>query len=174
MKFLKIVFIITLMVAVTGSVYAQDKPLKVNNKKESEKKDPDRYKKLAKEIFSFDPLRRKGIDEKKLFFTMGGFFIIKFGNTETFNTNGSFNFKFDDGIASFEAGYRTFYGENKSQMNEHNGFGILKFDYYVVQRLEVFVFATGEYNEITKLLFRNNLGAGLKFVAFKNNTGKLI
>jgi hypothetical protein len=123
---------------------------------------------LARVIFSLDPLKKKGPDEKKWSFSLGGGLQTNFGNTDNIIVNGAARFDYDNGITDFSASYETFYGEDRSQVNEHRGMGVVNLDHFVHPRVEIFAFSSGEYNEMSRLVFRNNTGAGAKLVFFRN------
>ena len=113
-------------------------------------------------------LEKKGPDAKKWFFSLGGWYERKTGNTDTMRTNGDLSLVYDDGITSFLASGKTFYGENNGVENENNATGVLKYDRYVLPRVELFFFSQGDSDRMSRLNFRNNTGAGAKFVFFRN------
>ncbi len=124
-------------------------------------------------FFSVMPAVKKGPDEKKWFFSLGGWYTKNIGNTDTMNTNMETSITYDNNISEFLISYMGFYGEAGGRINERKGSGILKFDHYIVPRIEIFFFTLSEYNTPARLRHRNNSGAGLKFVFIKNQLMKL-
>ena len=119
-------------------------------------------------LFSLDPLKKKGPDEKKITSSISAGLLKNFGNSDVFSINGSASFSYNNGITALNLFYETFYGENGSVLSEHKGQGIINLDHFVHPRIEIFIFSSGEYNEMSRLLFRNNTGAGAKLVIFRN------
>ncbi|HOO71343.1 MAG TPA: DUF481 domain-containing protein [Spirochaetota bacterium] len=123
---------------------------------------------IASVLFSLDPLKKKGPDEKKITSSISAGLIKNFGNSDVFSINGSASVSYNNGITALSLHYETFYGESGSVLSEHKGQGIINLDHYVHPRIEIFIFSTGEFNEMSRLLFRNNTGAGAKLVIFRN------
>ena len=124
-------------------------------------------------FFSVIPAKEKGPDEKKWFFTIGGWYTKNIGNTDNMNTNMETAITYDNNISEFLISYMGFYGEAGGKINERKGSGIMKFDHFIVPRIEIFFFTLSEYNTPARLRHRNNSGAGLKFVFVKNQFMKL-
>ena len=137
----------------------------VDQKEGSVQPDSGFYQKMT----SLDVLIRKGPDARKWFFTMGGWYERRTGNTDTMRTNGNLSLVYDDGITSFLANGKIFYGEYSGIENENNGTGVLKCDRYIASRVELFFFSQSEYDRIIRLNYRNNTGAGVKFVILRNS-----
>lgn len=125
------------------------------------------------DIFAFDTPRQKGPDDKKWSFSLGGMFFDKNGNTDSLLANGETNLEFDDNVKNFEIFYQTFYSKVKGDVIENRGNGIVKYDHFLIPRVEFFMFTQHEYNKRLLLKYRNNDGAGLKFVLIRNNYWKL-
>ncbi len=119
-------------------------------------------------IFSYIAPRLKEADKKRWFYTLSGWYERKTGNTNTLRANGQTELLFSDTIAEFLISGRAFYGENRHEMNEDKRDGIIKYDRYLLPRLEFFTFSQSEYNKPARLAYRNNSGMGLKLV-FVNN-----
>jgi hypothetical protein len=124
-------------------------------------------------FFSVIPAVKKSPDQKKWFFTLGGWYTKNIGNTDNMNTNMEASITHNNNISEFLISYMGFYGEAGGTINERKGSGILKFDHYVVPRIEIFFFTLSEYNTPARLRHRNNSGAGLKFIFVKNQLMKL-
>ena len=120
-------------------------------------------------FFSVIPAKEKGPDEKKWFFTIGGWYTKNIGNTDNMNTNMEAAITYDNNISEFLISYMGFYGEAGGKINERKGSGIMKFDHFIVPRIEIFFFTLSEYNTPARLRHRSNSGAGLKFVFVKTN-----
>jgi hypothetical protein len=119
-------------------------------------------------LFSLDELKEKGPDEKRWFFTLGAWYEIKLGNTDTTRANGSALLEYKNGIEELILSWQQFYGEYVGKRNEERGSGIAKYDHYLVSLLEYFVFSQWDYNIITGLRIRGSSGTGLKLVFFRN------
>ncbi len=119
-------------------------------------------------VFTIAPLEQKKESDKKWFFRIGALAANKAGNTNTFSANGETALTYDDGRTEFFVGYETFYGHADGQRNENNGKGTLQLDHYIFASLELFLLSQNDYDEMTRLVFRNNSGAGAKWVFFRN------
>ncbi len=124
-------------------------------------------------IFSFVSPPLKGEDDKRWYFTLGGLYYKKTGSTDTVNANNETLLTFDDNISNFEISYRTFFAQVNDETVENKGFGIIRFDYYIFPRIELFIFSQFEYNRMIELKYRYNDGAGIKFVMIRNNYWKM-
>lgn len=119
-------------------------------------------------LFSLQPLNKKGADSTRWFFTAEGWYQNQKGNTKELTTDAGVSLKYDDNITSFLIGGSINYTEGGSCVAENNGNAILKYDHYVHERWELFGFTQNEYDELGKLIYRNNSGGGAKFVFFRN------
>ena len=119
-------------------------------------------------IFSFQAKSPKGTDEKKWFFDLAGMYKRKTGNTDTLDENISTELKYDNNVTAFEIMFNAFYGESNGVRDEKSGKGVIKLDHYIIPRIELFIFSQSEYNKPALLTYRNNSGAGAKFVFFQN------
>lgn len=119
-------------------------------------------------IGTVQPLKVKGPKDKKFFLTLGVGYSRAIGNTDTQDVDTNAHIKYDDGRMEFSLGADYHYGETSSVLSENNFSGIVMYDYYLHKRWEVFFFSKFEFDEIANLVFRNNTGAGIKFVIFKN------
>jgi len=125
-------------------------------------------KEQEKIIFSYDAPVIKRPGEKRWFFTIGGMYNRKVGNTDTMTANLGTDLIFDNNVSELELLYTTFYGETRGKVIENKGAGSIKYDHYIFPRVEVFIFSRSEYSEAARLDFRNNSGLGAKYVIFKN------
>jgi len=119
-------------------------------------------------IFSFQAKPQKEPNEKKWFFDLAGMYKRKTGNTDTLDENISTELKYDNNVTAFEIMFNAFYGESNGVRDEKTGKGVIKLDHYIIPRVELFVFSQSEYNKPALLTYRNNSGAGAKFVFFQN------
>lgn len=124
-------------------------------------------------IFSYIPPQERGPMEKYLFYTLSGWYNKIGGNTNTLNSNLETELEINNNITSLVISYSTFYGRANDERNENRGIGIIKFDHYILPRIELFIFSQSEYNKMTFLEHRNNSGAGGKFIFFYNPILKL-
>ena len=120
------------------------------------------------DLFAFVPPLQKGPDDKKWFFTFGGMYVRKTGNSDTVMANMKTELKYYDNITEVILQYENFYGRVNDAVIEKKQSGTLRADHYFFQRMEVFLFTKSEKNEVTRLVHRNNSGAGLKFVLIRN------
>ncbi|TAL36264.1 MAG: DUF481 domain-containing protein [Spirochaetes bacterium] len=118
------------------------------------------------------PVKKEG-EEKVWFLTLGGLYERKQGNTDTLRSNLLAEIKYDDELSSVIASYQGFYGTAHDKKNEDRGSGILRADRFAFSRVELFAFTWSEYNLPADLTHRNNSGAGLKFVLFRNYFWKM-
>lgn len=124
--------------------------------------------KSEKSIFSFEGPVIKSPEEKRWFFNLSGFYIRKLGNTDNLNANLQTDISYNTNLSELEIAYKTFYGKTAGVVNENKGTGVAKYDRYVLPRMEFFAFTQSEYNDVAKLIYRNNSGLGAKFIFFKN------
>lgn len=122
----------------------------------------------SEHLFSFVPPQKKGPEEKKWSWYLAGWYNRSTGNTDTLKTNAETRLTMDDNISNLTLSYLTFYGKYLGTRNENRGTGMLKFDHYVVSRVELFTYTQSEYNRMALLKYRNNTGAGVKYVFIKN------
>ena len=118
--------------------------------------------------FGVDPIIQKTKEQKKFFFDLGAGYGIKIGNTNSNDIDASSSIKYNDGLIELIAHAEIHYGEFSGKVSENNFSSFLNFDYYIIPRLEFFIFSKFEYDSISGIVFRNNSGTGLKFVIFKN------
>lgn len=156
--FLKFFILLAVIPALQGSLFSQD----ADNTADS----------MLQDIFTFVPPEKKAPDEKKWFFSSGGMYNNKTGNTETFTSNYNLSLKYDDSISAFVLSFGGFYGEDHRDVYENKGKGIIKFDHYIIPRVELFIFSQSEYNKPALLYHRNNSGAGAKLLLFHNSLWK--
>jgi hypothetical protein len=119
-------------------------------------------------VWTVEPLRVKGKDEKKWFFELSAGYGLKMGNTDTQDIDGSTSLEFNNGKTEFSVRSNIHYGETSGEITENNFHGNIMYDYYLVKRWEFFFFSSFEYDFVGGITFRNNTGAGIKFVIFKN------
>jgi len=125
------------------------------------------------DIFAFVTPVKAGPDDTTLFFTLGGLYIKKIGNTDFLTSNVKADFRFDDNITELQLYYDAFYTEVREKITEKKQSGTFRFDRRVFSRFEGFVYSRSESNEITKILHRNNTGAGIKFDVIRNRYWRL-
>jgi hypothetical protein len=125
------------------------------------------------DLFSIDDEVLKGDDEKKWFFSATGMYIRKTGNTDSLDSSYSSSLKFDNNVVEVELTGSGSYGETAGERDENKGNALFNFDYYLLSFLEVFTFSMSEYDRVTTLYHRNNTGAGLKLVFFRNEYWKV-
>ncbi len=125
------------------------------------------------DILDYIPPKKKGPDEKIWSYSLGGFYARKLGNTDTLDTNLKTEFEIDDNISNFMINFSTFYGESDGEKDEKESSGIIKYDHYIIPRVELFAFSKSEYDEMALLQHRNNSGAGVKFIFIGNKFLKL-
>jgi hypothetical protein len=125
------------------------------------------------DVFDCNSQVRKEADQKRWYYTFGGWYDNKTGNTELLRSNMQTELRFDDDIATFILSYMTFYTMINELEIENRGTGIVKFDYYILTRLELFVYSQSEFSNPQLLKYRNNTGAGAKFVFFRNPFWKM-
>ena len=121
-----------------------------------------------RDIFSYEHPVEKSDHEKKWYLDLFGGYTEKKGNTETERISYSGAVKYDNNITAFRISYNGFYGKTGGIKDENRGTGTLNFSYYLLWRMEVFIFSTAEYNEIIELEHRNNSGGGIKFLFIRN------
>ncbi len=153
MKRFCIVYIICIMI-VPGMLLAQDKGKTDRKKKPS--------------IWSVEPLKIKDEDEKKWFFELSAGYGLKMGNTDTQDVDSKASLEYNSGKTEFNVSTNIHYGETSGEITENNFLGSVMYDYYLVRRWEFFFFSRFEYDFVGGIIFRNNIGAGIKFVLFKN------
>lgn len=125
------------------------------------------------DVFACIPPVRRGPGDKTLFFTLGGMYIKKIGNTDFLTSNVKADFRYDDDITELELYYDAYYTEVKERITEKKQSGLFRLDHLIVPRIEAFLYSKSESNEITRILHRNNSGAGLKLVLVRNDYWKV-
>ncbi len=118
--------------------------------------------------FGVDPIIVKSKEQKKLFFELGAGYSLKIGNTNSNDIDASSMIKYNDGLFELLGHAEIHYGDFSGKVSENNFSSFLNLDYYIIPRLEFFIFSKFEYDSISGIVFRNNSGTGLKFVIFKN------
>lgn len=139
------------------------------------------------DIFETVALKKKKETEKFWSFLLG--FRLRFHETMTENQNnyqtwiktlvygGQATVGFDDNFFSFIFDNTVSYGKTKQTdsaglekkiVSENKGKSSLNIDFYLLDWLKIFGFTTHEYNHVLQLTYRQNSGAGLKFVFFRN------
>lgn len=121
------------------------------------------------DVFSYNAPVKKGPDDKIFYYNLSGWYSRLTGNTNTLDSNFSTAFEIDNNISNFIFSLNAFYGKADDETNKNKGAGTIKYDHYVVSRIELFVFSKSEYNRMSLLDHRNNSGAGGKFVFFKSD-----
>ncbi len=124
-------------------------------------------------IFSYKHPQKKGTDEKKWFYTLSGWYSRKTGNTDTLVSNFGTGLKRDDNISDFKVSVAGFYDETDGERNTKKCDGFIKYDRYIIPRIELFVFSKSEYNKMMLLDHRSNSGAGAKYIFVKSEFLKL-
>jgi hypothetical protein len=124
-------------------------------------------------IFSYiHPAQKQG-DDKVWFLTLGGMYERKLGNTDTLRSNFTGELKFDDEISSVILTFQGFYGTAHDVKTEDRGSAVVRVDHYILPRIEMFAYSWSEYNLMADLMHRNNTGAGMKLVFFRNYFWKM-
>lgn len=136
--------------------------------------------------FSTDERKKKGDEEKRWFFSLGAQFQWLSGNQSPFSGGypmfgGMTSAKWDNNITKVTATYQTQYMKTypaEPILNEDgvvsngkmSGIGdfLLTTDHYFANRWEFFAFTQTMYNDFWNLTLRINVGAGIKFVIFRN------
>ncbi len=126
-----------------------------------------------KKIFAYIPPLKKGPDEKKWFYSFSGWYGRNLGNTDNLTSNFKTKLQRDDNISDFEISFAAFYGKSDGERNEKKSEGIIKYDHYIIPRVELFAFSKSEYNKMALLDHRNNSGTGSKLVFVKSKYLKL-
>jgi len=134
----------------------------------SEKKISPKSTSTINDIFSFHSPEKKTHDEKIWTGSISGWYEKKSGNTDTLLSNLQIVFEIDDNVSHFIASYLWFHGDSSGKENENKGEGTIKFDHYIIPRVELFIFSISEYNKMSLLKHRNNTGSGPKFVIISN------
>ena len=100
-----------------------------------------------------------------------------YGNKETSLFGGKAALTRDVYPWEYEVSLSGTYGTTKlgdtSEVTANSGRGILRLDRYLTERVEVFVFASSEYDRIMNLENRSQGGAGAKYVLMRTETSKL-
>ena len=122
---------------------------------------------------SFKSQKKKGEGDKRWFYSIAGWYGKKSGNTNTLTSNLETTLEWDDNISNFIISYSTFYGEADDRRNENKGTGIIKYDHYIIPRVEFFIFSQSYYNRAALLDHRNNSGIGSKLVFIRNEILKV-
>lgn len=120
------------------------------------------------DIFRYDHPVVKAENEKKWSFNLSGSYTRKEGNTENMRTTYSSAIQYDDNITQFRVAGQGAYGKTSGVKDESRGSASANYDRYLLWHLELFTYTASDYNEITKLVHRNNSGGGLKFVFIHN------
>jgi len=152
-----------LVINSTPSVYAGDSQPE-NTRAES-----------GNRIFTVNPRKPFSEDEKKFFLSIGGWYSYNSGNTSTLNSNASASLEYRDGITEVHSSYKVFYKNARNsdtgnrETTEKKMTGIFKVDHYLTSRFEIFAFARFDNDKLSRLSFRNNSGAGIKFIIFNSD-----
>ena len=120
------------------------------------------------------PLVKKGVNEKVWYGNIGGFLRISTGNVKEVKSNGNVYGQYNDGILDLKVTFdfvlnNVYIPElGKNYISEDKKITKVTADYFVLNRLELFSFATNEYDRRKNHLYRNDCAVGAKFVVFRN------
>ena len=125
-------------------------------------------KSLVPEFFSYHPPTKKPKGQKRWFFIFSPKLNSFLGNNEILSFGGNAGLEYNDSILEVQAEYSAMYSRAQGELVAHIGNVVLRYDNYVFSRWEFFTFSRFTYDVMANLKVRNNTGAGMKFVAFRN------
>jgi hypothetical protein len=126
------------------------------------------------EIIKTNSVVEKRPNEKVWFVNIGGFFRIGSGNVKEIKSNGNAYVQYNNNIFDFKVNFDFIYNNvyipelSENYVSEDKRITKITADYYILSRLELFSFATNEYDRRKDHLYRNDFAVGAKFVAFRN------
>lgn len=119
-------------------------------------------------VTSVKPITLKPDTEKKWFFSVMTGYGLTAGNTGSHNADAGVAIEYENGLMALNVNADYHYGELAGVRSKNNFSGSVLYDYYLHRRWEIFVFTKCEFDSPASLIFRNNTGAGIKFVIFNN------
>ncbi len=95
--------------------------------------------------------------------------ILLKGNSDNITLKGGLNAAKETHPLDFGLYMETTYGESKGVKNANSGKVVLNLDYYILKRVETFLFLSAEYDEMAGLDNRSDAGLGFKYDFLKDS-----
>jgi|GEM_PF-4134908 len=184
----KLIIYLMILFLFTGILAGEEKSEQktgTKKKEESTSKVEEEKRPIATILFSTDLRKKKGKDDKHMFFSGNFKFAWFSGNSNPyrsmdenyFDIGFNLSTKWDNNITKVIATYKQSFfswpvkdedtGQYFMEIQEAGTF-LLSLDHYIANRFELFTFADTERDDRLLLNIRFSAGAGIKFVFFRN------